>query len=153
MGSTLSYQSLKPDQSFSIGQVKVLACELNHTKTTLGYRFEFEDLIVAYVTDTEHFPDRLDENVIRLAQDADVLVYDGMYTDEQYSDPKSPKVGWGHSTWQEGIKIAKKCSVKKLFIFHHDPINSDKELKRIEKQFKKGYRGGEFCREGREFLF
>ena len=49
-------------------------------------------------------PDRLDENVYELALNADVLIYDAMYTDEEYHNPKSPKVGWGHSTWQEAVK-------------------------------------------------
>ena len=60
-----------------------------------------------------------------LARDADVMIYDATYTDKEYYDPKSSKVGWGHSTWQEAVKVAKAANAKTLVIFHHDPAHDD----------------------------
>jgi phosphoribosyl 1,2-cyclic phosphodiesterase len=56
------------------------------------------------------------------------FIYDAMYTDEEYHNPTSPKVGWGHSTWQEAIKMAEAAGVKRVVIFHHDPTHSDDML-------------------------
>ncbi len=41
--------------------------------------------------------------------------------------------GWGHSTWKEGVAIAKECKAKKLILFHHDPDRSDKEMDELLK--------------------
>jgi phosphoribosyl 1,2-cyclic phosphodiesterase len=97
----------------------------------VGYRVSWQDKVAAYITDTEHFPDRLDENVLWLAQDADVMIYDATYTDAEYYDPKSSKVGWGHSTWQEAVKAAKAANVKCLVIFHHDPSHNDSFMDQV----------------------
>lgn len=80
--------------------------------------------------------DRLDEHVVHLARGADVLIYDAMYTDDEYHSSKSPKVGWGHSTWQEAIKVAKAAGVKRVVIFHHEPGHSDDFLDRIGEKAK-----------------
>ncbi|MHC5833619.1 MAG: MBL fold metallo-hydrolase, partial [Nostoc sp.] len=71
------------------------------------------------------FPDRLDDNVLWLARNADILIYDSTYTDEEYYCPTSAKIGWGHSTWQEAVKVAQAANVKTLVIYHHDPAHDD----------------------------
>jgi phosphoribosyl 1,2-cyclic phosphodiesterase len=102
----------------------------------------------AYVTDTEHFPDHLDENVLRLARNADVLIYDATYTNEEYNSEKSTRVGWGHSTWQEAVKVAVAANVKKLVIFHHDPLHNDDFLDRIGEQAAEQFPDTIMAREG-----
>ena len=76
--------------------------------------------MVAICTDTEHFEGRIDENVIELSQDADVMVYDSAYTDEEYPNFK----GWGIQP-QEAIKVAEAANVSQTFLFHHDPSHDD----------------------------
>ncbi|MEO0336727.1 MAG: MBL fold metallo-hydrolase, partial [Pseudomonadota bacterium] len=44
------------------------------------------------------------------------------------------KVGWGHSTWQEAVKLAKAANVKKLVVFHHDPLHDDDFMDDIGRQ-------------------
>ena len=74
-----------------------------------------------------HKPDRRDANVVRLIRDADVFVYDCTYTDDEY--PRFKK--WGHSTWQEGVRLAETANVKTLVIFHHDPSHNDDAMDQI----------------------
>ncbi|QQS10654.1 MAG: MBL fold metallo-hydrolase [Rhodospirillales bacterium] len=45
----------------------------------------------------------------------------GYNTDEEYPRYR----GWGHSTWQEGVRIADAAGVGTLAIFHHDPSHDD----------------------------
>jgi phosphoribosyl 1,2-cyclic phosphodiesterase len=100
---------------------------LNHPGRATGYRLDYGGRSVAYVTDTEHRPSEPDRNVLSLVHGADVMIYDGNFTDEEFTG----HVGWGHSTWQEGVRIAQLAKVKKLVIFHHDPDHNDDTLDRI----------------------
>src|SRR5262249_48375649 len=90
---------------------------LNHPGGATGYRLEYANRAIAYITDTEHRPGQLDQNVLDLVRGADLMVYDCNFTDEEFPD----YVGWGHSTWQEGVRIANAAGVKTLAMFHHDP--------------------------------
>lgn len=125
MGADLKFCDLEVGEVVKIGEIEVENALLNHPGEAVGYRVNWRGHSMAYITDTEHFPDRLDENVLWLSRNADVMIYDATYTDEEYYSPKSSKVGWGHSTWQEAIKVAKAANVKKLVIFHHDPVHYD----------------------------
>ena len=96
-----------------------------------GYRLDWQGVSVSYVTDTEHYPQRLDPNVLKLAHKVDVLIYDSTYTDDEYYAAGQSKVGWGHSTWQEAIKMAKAADVKQLVLFHHDPLHNDEFMDEV----------------------
>src|SRR3546814_1734937 len=82
-----------------------------------GYRVDFAGRSLCYVTDTEHDEERLDRNVLELIEGADLVIYDSTYTDEEFSKFRN----WGHSTWQEGVRLCDKAGVGKLVLFHHDP--------------------------------
>jgi len=125
MGANLTFRDIDIGEVVMVNGVKVENALLNHPGEAIGYRISWQGRSVAYVTDTEHYPDRLDENVLWLADNADLMIYDATYTDAEYNSEKSSKVGWGHSTWQEAVKAAKAANVKKLVIFHHDPLHSD----------------------------
>lgn len=135
-------------EPFELGDIYIETTRLNHPNTAMGYRVSWQDHSVFYCTDTEHFPEALDENVMKLAQGADVLIYDAMYTDEEYHNPKSPKVGWGHSTWQEGVKIAKAAGVKTLVIFHHEPGHTDDFLDQLQVEVCESFPNAVLAREG-----
>jgi phosphoribosyl 1,2-cyclic phosphodiesterase len=94
---------------------------LNHPNDATGYRLEYGGKIVTYITDTEHRPDGLDPNVLKLIDRADVMIYDASYTDAEYLEHRD----WGHSTWEEGVRLANAAGVKTLVIFHHDPGHDD----------------------------
>ncbi len=134
MQANLRFYDLEVGDKISIGDVIVENGRLNHPGEAIGYRVTWQGKTAAYVSDTEHFPEGLDENVLHLAHKADVLIIDATYTDEEYYSEKSSKVGWGHSTWQEAVKIAKAAEVKQLVIFHHDPLHNDDFLDEIARK-------------------
>jgi phosphoribosyl 1,2-cyclic phosphodiesterase len=149
MAADLRFHNIKVRQPIAIGDILVENALLNHPGEAVGYRVNWRGCSAAYVTDTEHFPDRLDENVLWLARDADVLIYDATYTDEEYYSEKSSKVGWGHSTWQEAVKIAKAANVKNLVIFHHDPLHNDDFMDRVGEQVGEVFPNSLIAQEGR----
>jgi phosphoribosyl 1,2-cyclic phosphodiesterase len=117
---------------------------LNHPGGATGYRLEFAGRSVAYITDTEHRPGEPDRNVLALVQDADLMIYDCNFTDEEF--PRY--VGWGHSTWQEGVRLAQAAGVKQLATFHHDPDHDDGFLDRVGVEAKSLHAGAIVAREG-----
>ncbi len=148
MRADLEFYNLEMGETLNYGDVSVETRPLNHPGEAVGYRVNWQGLSAAYITDTEHFPDRLDDNVLALAWQADVMIIDATYTDEEYNDPKYSKVGWGHSTWQQAVKIAQAAQVKQLVLFHHDPVHNDDFLDRIGEQVRKIFPETIFAREG-----
>jgi phosphoribosyl 1,2-cyclic phosphodiesterase len=144
----LKFYEIQPGDVVKLDDITLETGPLNHPNGAMGYRVSWRGKSVFYCTDTEHFQDRMDENVMHLAQGADILIYDSMYTDEEYHHPKSPKVGWGHSTWQEGVKVCKMAGVKRLAVFHHEPSHSDDFLDKLAVEVKTVFPGAFLAREG-----
>ena len=129
-----SFNDFECGKIFELAQgLTIRTAPLNHPNGACGYRVEFQGKVIAICTDTEHFEGRLDENVLSLADGADLLIYDSAYTDEEYPSFK----GWGHSTWQEAVKIARAASVKETLLFHHDPSHDDQKMDEIAKLAQK----------------
>ncbi|HUK08463.1 MAG TPA: MBL fold metallo-hydrolase [Stellaceae bacterium] len=127
-----------------VAGITLKTAPLNHPNNATGYRVECGDKVVAYLTDTEHRPGELDRNVLTLADHADVMIYDSTYTDEEYESHKN----WGHSTWQEAVRLAIAAKAKTLAIFHHDPTHDDAFMDRVAAEAAKAYPGAIVAREG-----
>ena len=89
-------------------------------------------------------PDALPHEVVN---HCDFLVYDGMYENENYP----VHIGWGHSTWQEGCRLATSVQPGQLIITHHDPVNTDEVLRGLEEKAKEIYPNTYFARAGDQF--
>lgn len=151
MGADLHFIDINAGDTIHVNDdIYLETALLNHPGEAVGYRVNWKGYAAAYITDTEHYPDRLDENVLWLARKADVMIYDATYTDDEYYSKTSSKVGWGHSTWQEAVKVAKKADVKKLVIFHHDPLHSDDFMDNIKEQTAKAFPNSVVAWEGLE---
>lgn len=68
-----------------------------------------------------------------MARGCQVLLYDGMYTREEYP----LHVGWGHSCWQEGCALANRLEIPQPVITHHSPDRDDRELREMEAEAQK----------------
>ena len=58
--------------------------------------------------------------------------------------------GWGHSTIDMAVDVARKAEVKRLVLFHHEPTHDDKTMEEIEKQTKALFHSTVVAREGME---
>ncbi len=104
--------------------LKICTVRLNHPGGACGYRFDLGGKSIAIITDHEHGDPEIDANVRTFVEGADIMIYDAMFTGEEYEAYK----GWGHSTWEKAVELATQANVKTPVLFHHDPRRSDDEL-------------------------
>ena len=126
----------------------ITCAKLNHPGGVLAYRIQYKDRAVVYATDTEHYSCP-DPKLVRLAQGADLLIYDAQYDDDEYAGRHgAPRTGWGHSTFTEGVRVANAAGVRRLGLYHHDPAHTDAHVRDIEKAAQLLRAGTFACREG-----
>jgi phosphoribosyl 1,2-cyclic phosphodiesterase len=113
-------------EPWTCGSFTVTAAGIVHPGPTVGYRVESDGARMAYLPDHEPVlagpltdPVWLSGQV--LAQGVDVLLHDGQYTDEEYSQ----RVGWGHSSVGHAVQFADLVDASELLLIHHDPDHSD----------------------------
>jgi phosphoribosyl 1,2-cyclic phosphodiesterase len=144
----IEYRDFKGGETLTPASgITVRSAVLNHPDGATGYRIEFGGKSVCYVTDTEHVPGSPDRNVLGLIEGADIVIYDCMYTEEEYA---KTYVGWGHSTWQEAVRLCKAARVKQLVVFHHDPDHDDDRMDAIARDVAAAMPGAIVAREGLE---
>lgn len=146
MEASLIWTDFEAGETLQISdEILLETASLNHPEGATGYRVNYRGKSVCYVTDTEHKPGERDANILKLIQGADLVIYDCTYTDEEY-----PRFwGWGHSTWQEGVRLCDAAGVKQLAVFHHDPSHDDMVMESIALQLAEMRPDGGFvAREG-----
>jgi len=146
--ATIEYRDFKSGATLRLPGahgVTVRTAPLNHPDGATGYRIEYAGKSVCYITDTEHVPGKPDRKVLGLMEGADIAIYDCMYTDEEFA---KSYVGWGHSTWQEAVRLCKAAHVKKLVVFHHDPDHDDDRMDAIGREVAAAMPGAVVAREG-----
>ncbi len=143
--SELKFTYLQENDLIQINKkLKVRVLRSNHIGVNFAYRIESRGKACCYLTDMEH-SEADKHKLIDFIKKSDMVIYDAKYTDKEYCNGKK---GWGHSTWQEGIKLVKAARAKKLILFHHAPHRNDKELEEIEKKAKLVYPDTQAAREG-----
>ena len=108
--------------------VQIQTSWLNHPQGCMGFRMEAKDGVLVYATDNEPGDAAFDKSVRKLAEGADVLIYDAQYLPEEYA---AEKRGWGHSHWREAVNVVMESGAKELVLFHHDPDHTDVVIDKI----------------------
>jgi phosphoribosyl 1,2-cyclic phosphodiesterase len=149
MKGQLSFQDFDAGENISLfDDLVIRTAPLNHPQGATGYRIDYDGKSVVYITDTEHIPGSPDQNILKLIEGSDVVIYDSTYTEEEFPD----RIGWGHSTWNEGVRLCKAANAKQLAIFHHEPEHTDDIMDLIAKESKAEWDQSFVCREGMELV-
>jgi phosphoribosyl 1,2-cyclic phosphodiesterase len=144
----LNYRELL-EETFAIGSAHITTHYLNHTSICMGYRIESHGRSVAYVSDHEPYglalfgadppAERIgrglqdgvvhvgDRRLIEWIRGADLVIQDTQYTPEEY--PK--KIGWGHGSADYVTDVAILAGVRRLALYHHDPLHDDDSIDQI----------------------
>ena len=134
----VTFEDLKEETS--AGQATISYYYLNHPGLTVGFRVEYDGKSLVYMTDNEpyrstnkelvrgdednSFLARIDREVIQFARNADLLIADASYSDEEYSEQS----GSGHSSVGDALKIAMSANARHLILFHHHPLRTDDDI-------------------------
>lgn len=132
--ANVSFHDFVAGESLELGcAIKLRTTRLNHPNGATGYRVDFNGKSLCYVTDTEHVPGAPDRNILGLITGADAVIYDCTYTDDEFDRYRN----WGHSTWQEGVRLCDLAGAERLIIFHHDPSHDDSFMDRVAEEAEK----------------
>jgi phosphoribosyl 1,2-cyclic phosphodiesterase len=138
MSAKRKFRELEGGESFFVGENKVTARHLNHPQGCLGFRIETPAGTIVYATDNEPGDPALELSLHELAAGADIFVNDAQFTPSQLATVKK---GWGHSSWKEGVKVARAAGAKTLVLFHHDPDSSDRIVDGLLRDAREEFEG------------
>ena len=149
LAADIAYVNLKEGR-FDLGDgIGLTTKYLNHPLLCLGFRFEYGGKICCTAYDTEPFQNlfisdphdpAFDAGMAHEGQaaardanrrleeffaNADLLIHDAQFTRQEYD---ASKRGWGHSPLEYAIESAIRSRVKRLALFHHDPMRTDAQL-------------------------
>jgi phosphoribosyl 1,2-cyclic phosphodiesterase len=101
--------------------------EVCHPGRGLGYKVRVDNALFVFSGDHEITgrPDALAKTEGFLRK-ADIAVVDAMYGRDDYMP------GWGHSAWEDWVRVAAKADVRHLVLTHHEPGRSDRELDALD---------------------
>jgi phosphoribosyl 1,2-cyclic phosphodiesterase len=131
MSAERAFTELAGGDRLTIGDTTVTACWLNHPQGCLGFRFDTPDGSIVYATDNEPGRREFDATLLELCAGADVLINDAQFKPEQLAGNRK---GWGHSSWEESVRLASAAGIGQLVLFHHDPDSTDRDVDDILRQ-------------------
>lgn len=132
----LSFAAIRPLRPFQCGPWELSAVALNHPGGACAYRITDGKRAMVYVTDTAPLsrpgegmsagqrPTGRERQLIELFRDADMVIFDTMFTYEEYLE----KMTWGHSYPEYAAALCREGGARKLFLFHHAPDATDADL-------------------------
>jgi phosphoribosyl 1,2-cyclic phosphodiesterase len=125
----LTSEQFVAGDSFSLHHADVSTIKLHHPGGATGYALTMGHAKICYITDVEHHIGTLDEGLLSFMADADIVFYDSTYDDATFHHYQ----GWGHSTWQQAIRLGQAANVKQMVLFHHDIHATDAVLDKRQK--------------------
>ena len=119
------------ERELSIGPATIIPVPLSHPNGGYGYKIVEDGKAFVFLTDNEpRFPHPgclQPEEYTAISREADLLLHDAQYTDEEYATTTR---GWGHSSYTAAMDAAIAAGAKRFGTFHHDPDHADTEIDR-----------------------
>lgn len=130
MKADISFHELDPHDIVDLPEgCKVKAFPTAHPGGNLAYAIYGGGKKMVYLTDLDHGEMDIDE-IIDFVSHADLLVFDSNFNQKEYE--MDMYAGWGHSTWEFGLELARMAYVKHLIIFHHGVHRKKEEMRELE---------------------
>lgn len=148
IGANVAVEELD-ETPLSFGSLTVEHCALgvSHGGPCMAYRIRDEQITLVYMPVVEYVDTATQERAVAFAQDADVLIHDAYYSDDEYAKQR----GHGHSNPRQAIDTALRAQVRRLVLFNHYAERTDTEIDAIVAQHANGELPVEAAREGSEY--
>jgi phosphoribosyl 1,2-cyclic phosphodiesterase len=145
-GVDFAVSEFRPGASFSAGGLEIATCALSHPGGACGYRIDHDGRRIAAVFDHEHGSPSVEAALAEFCASADLLLYDSAWDEDvDYAQHR----GWGHSTWQSGLRLLRAARAGRLGCLHHSPFAADAVLFEREARLRALHPDGFFARAGR----
>lgn len=125
MAADIQFKQI-PGEHYNLRNMSLRLKKLKHPGGCWGYKFSMDNKNLIIATDAE-----ITENEFKKCQDnidffsnTDILILDSQYTLQE----SIAKIDWGHSSYSIGVDLASEWKVKKLALFHHEPLYQDKKI-------------------------
>lgn len=105
-------------------ETRIESVALHHPGACAGLIVHAGGRKLAYVTDHEHGERAADARLAAAIEGADLLIYDATFSDAEMEAHR----GWGHSSWEAGLRLKQRAGVKLLALAHHHPDRTGDEL-------------------------
>jgi anti-anti-sigma factor len=127
LAATIEFITLEPGRSYEVAGLSVTSLKQFHSEDSYGYRFSRGGKSIVYSTDCEHKYSQLDQSYpfVEFYRNTDLLIFDAMYS---LGDSVSIKEDWGHSSNVVAVELAQAAGVKRLALFHHEPVLNDQMI-------------------------
>lgn len=142
--ASFAHHGFHAGETITVDGIEIRTCLLNHPAGSTAYRFDCNGRAVCYLSDIEHDPDGPPDELKRFVAGADLVIYDSMFLEEEYCRC----IGWGHSTWREGVRLCREGGAKAMAMFHLHPDRDDDSLRAIELELKAELPGSFIARDG-----
>ncbi|MGE0869101.1 MAG: MBL fold metallo-hydrolase [Kofleriaceae bacterium] len=129
LAAGVTIEAIQPGSVLSFPGFEVATAPVPHgSMWTTAYRIVADGKVVTYLSDVEYPSVEAPLPIaLELAQDADLLIHDAMYADQDYDLRR----GWGHSPARAGVVVAERAGAKRLALFHHSPDATDDMIDEI----------------------
>ncbi len=142
--SEVRYVTIIEAQPTVVGDAVVTPLLMNHPVLTFGYKIAADGKTLFFSGDHEdisniYSPEEPDHAayeqhvqekraaILQAIHGVDVLIVDAQYTDAEYAT----KIGWGHSSYTQSLRLAREAQVGALYLTHHEPTRTDDALDAI----------------------
>ncbi len=133
-----------PGDRFEAAGFQVRAIGLNHPGGACGFRVETPQGAICMIGDHEHGDPKIDAAVAEAVSGAAILLFDATYDEDDYPRHR----GWGHSTWQKGVELARGAGIGLTLLHHHGPEKSDEDLAARDAKVQAAFPQARLARQG-----
>jgi phosphoribosyl 1,2-cyclic phosphodiesterase len=136
LGATIEFVRLETGRAHEIAGLEVTLKRQRHSGDSYGYRFAREGKTAVYSTDSEHKLDAPEETrgFVEFFRDADLVIFDAQYS---LAEAVSVKEDWGHSSNIVGVELAQMARVRRLCLFHHEPVLEDEQIAAVLRETRR----------------
>ena len=125
-----------PGQQYWLNNALFYCIKNNHPGIATGFKVVENNKSVVFITDNELLPRDSSatswKEFVTFSKNADLLIHDAHYLDREMVDT----AGWGHSSYDQALRLGIEAKAKHVIFFHHEPDRTDSQIEFILKKYR-----------------